>query len=85
MVDNVSVAVTVVMLLTTLLLGFSVFQSASAGALEYTGKADEWCEERDGRLYNAQVIGDHGGLHCELPNGTTVHMHEIITVTESNA
>lgn len=49
---------------------------------EYIDGSAEWCEERDGDLYNAQVIGPHGGLHCKLPNGTHVHMSEVVAYGE---
>lgn len=37
-----------------------------------------WCSARGGDLYNARVVGPHGGLHCVLPNGTSVHMDRVI-------
>lgn len=40
--------------------------------------AAEWCDNHDGKLVNSNVVGDHGGLHCELPNGSTVHMDDVI-------
>lgn len=84
MVDRVSVAITVAVACIVLLVGGLVFQSVSVGALEYTESAGEWCEQRNGTLHNAQVIGPHGGMHCELPNGTSVHMDEVITVNTTD-
>lgn len=45
---------------------------------DYNERASDWCEDRHGDLYNARVIGPHGGLHCELPNGTHVHMSDVV-------
>lgn len=47
---------------------------------DYTQSASDWCDDHDGELHNANVIGSHGGLHCELPNGTTVHMSDYVEV-----
>jgi putative hemolysin len=46
-------------------------------AIEASQAFSDWCAAQGGNLYNAQVIGDHGGLHCELPNGTTVHADQV--------
>lgn len=43
----------------------------------YVNDSQDWCEAEGGELVNAQVMGEHGGLHCHLPNGTSVHMHEV--------
>lgn len=49
-------------------------------------RAEAWCEDRhDGDLVNANVIGDHGGLHCEFENGTTVHMDSVNLNRSPNA
>lgn len=82
--DRVSIAITVATLLIVAVLGVVVMQSVSSGALEYTEQAEAWCEQRNGTLHNAQVLGPHGGLHCEFPNGTSVHMDEVITVNSSD-
>lgn len=37
----------------------------------------DWCEDRGGEVHNAMVLGSHGGLHCELVNGSTVHLNEV--------
>lgn len=59
--------------------GFVVIDTATGEEFEeYVDGSAEWCEDRGGDLYNARVIGPHGGLHCELPNGTHVHMSEVI-------
>jgi len=52
-------------------------QPAIEDGLEYTENAAEWCEEHGGELNNARVIGEHGGLHCEFGNGTSVHVDEV--------
>lgn len=43
----------------------------------YVEDSAEWCEDRGGELVNVHAVV-HGGLHCELPNGTSVHMGEVI-------
>lgn len=85
MADNVGIAVTVATLLIVVALGAVVIQTVDEDTIAYTQQAEEWCEQRNGTLHNAQVLGPHGGLHCELPNGTSVHMNEIITVNQTDA
>lgn len=34
-----------------------------------------WCEEQGGNVSVSNVIGGHGGFHCELPNGTIQHVY----------
>lgn len=36
-------------------------------------------------VYNANVIGSHGGLHLALDNGTVVHLHDVPNETLYNA
>lgn len=61
--------------------GLQVVDAAtSAKAKMYVEQSEQWCQGRNGELYNARVIGSHGGLHCELPNGTTVHMDNVVEV-----
>lgn len=58
--------------------GFIVMEAATDEEFQqYIEDSEAWCDAHDGELHNAQVIGEHGGLHCELPNGTSVHMHEV--------
>lgn len=45
----------------------------------------QWCLERNGSLHWANVVGSHGGLHCQLPNGTSVHMHDVNVTGDTNA
>jgi putative hemolysin len=57
---------------------------ASGDRLErYFNASEEWCHERGGELGNSNVIGPHGGLHCELPNGTSVHMRDVVDIEGS--
>ncbi len=60
------------------MLGVQVIAATSGSLDSYVTESEAWCDEHNGELYNAQVVGDHGGLHCELPNGTSVHMHEVV-------
>lgn len=54
--------------------------AATSGSLDsYVNKSEAWCDQHNGDLYNAQALGDHGGLHCELSNGTSVHMSEVVS------
>jgi len=54
----------------------SSFPAGDVGA--QWGQAETWCEDdHDGELVNSMVIGDHGGLHCEFENGTTIHMDSV--------
>ena len=60
------------------LVGFQVVGAVtSEEAVTSYEQAEQWCNDHNGELYNAQVVGSHGGLHCTLPNGTSVHMHEV--------
>jgi len=43
----------------------------------YVNESARWCAERGGVMWNAQAMV-HGGLHCELPNGSVVHMSEVV-------
>lgn len=43
---------------------------------EYVERSQDWCDDRDGELVNVQAVL-HGGLHCDLPNGTSIHMTEV--------
>jgi len=35
----------------------------------------EWCEDQGGNVSMSNSIGNHGGWHCTLPNGTTKHVY----------
>lgn len=54
--------------------GLEIVHAVDSGAVQ---QAADWCSAHNGTLQNANVIGEHGGLHCELPNGTVVHMSEV--------
>ena len=43
----------------------------------------EWCQEQGGKVSISNVIGSHGGLHCELPNGTVEHVYRAKQTGES--
>lgn len=58
--------------------GLVVLEIANNDELgEYLNESEQWCNEHNGELVNSHAIM-HGGLHCDLPNGTSVHMHEVI-------
>jgi hypothetical protein len=63
-----------------LVLGMSLVTAAAVqpGISDSVGEFKDWCDGRDGDLYNSQAMGEHAGLHCELPNGTSIHMHEVV-------
>ena len=67
-----------------LVVGWSVATTAvlNSDMGEFLQESGEWCDQHNGDLYNSQTIGDHGGLHCELPNGTNVEMDEVIPHAE---
>lgn len=85
MANKISIAITVATLLIVVAVGGIVIQTVDSDVLAYTEQAGEWCQERNGTLHNAQVLGPHGGLHCELPNGTSVHMSEVISANTTDA
>jgi len=58
--------------------GVLVHDLSTGGELkQYTDKSEQWCNDHNGGLVNVQSIW-HGGLHCDLPNGTSVHMTKVI-------
>lgn len=61
-------------------LGITIFDGDFA---EYVNESEEWCSERDGELVNERVVGDAGGLYCQLPNGTSVPMDEVVSINRS--
>lgn len=60
-----------IIVLTLLLVGLSmtVFEG------EDREHSVSWCEEQGGNVSVSNVIGGHGGFHCELPNGTVEHVY----------
>lgn len=66
------------------IVGLLVFQTATSPELAtYINQSAEWCNNHGGELVKPLPIGNHGGLHCDLPNGTSVHMHDVVNVTDS--
>ena len=60
------------------LVGFQAVTVATSGELgEYVQESEAWCDQRGGELVNSRAFF-HGGLHCYLPNGTSVHMSEVV-------
>lgn len=52
--------------------------AAGNGAIaDHFEQSEQWCDDHDGELHNSMSVV-HGGLHCELENGTTVHMSEVV-------
>lgn len=41
-------------------------------------QAEDWCADHDGELIMVNSV-NHGGLHCELPDGELVHMNGEVT------
>lgn len=78
-----SLATVLVVAAVIVYLGMAVMGASGAQMKEYVQASEEWCDAQGGDLVNSQVIGPHGGLHCELPNGTSVHMWEVVDVEES--
>lgn len=73
------VAVVGVVLVVVALVGFAVADAVTSGEVRaYHDKAASWCDEHDGTLYNSQVTGHHGGLHCDLGD-RTVHLRDVAT------
>ena len=70
--------VLVVVALITICIGISVMNAATGPEVrEYVNESAEWCDAHGGDLSNSRSFW-HGGLHCELPNGSVVHMSEVV-------
>lgn len=69
-----AVAVLVFVLLSAVT-GYHIIQNEEIA--EYYQQSQEWCDERDGDLVNNRVIGDAGGLYCQLPGGESVPMDRV--------
>lgn len=78
MSGKIGLAVTIGVALAIMGFSFLAIDAMAQESEPYIEDSREWCDERDGELFNARVIGEHGGLHCEFENGTTVHMREVI-------
>jgi hypothetical protein len=57
----------------TIMVGHDVVTEMDA---QIVSEMAAWCDQHNGTLANSNVIGGHGGWHCQLENGTTVHMNE---------
>jgi len=81
MIEGFNTTSVAIMLIVVLIAGFVGVQVVDAATSEetqqYYEQSEQWCTDRGGDLYNAQAI-THGGLHCELENGTTVHMRDVM-------
>lgn len=77
MPGKLDIALTVVVLVIVAVVGVMVLGSFDAGdASAFYDRAEEWCDEEGGELYNAMVIGSSGGLHCD-GIGEHVHMTDV--------
>lgn len=82
MTDYTSAAAAVVLVLVGIgVLLLLVSTASGATYAEYLSDSQDWCDNHDGDLYNARAFF-HGGLHCDLPNGTHVHMGDVVEVTD---
>ncbi|WP_200531939.1 hypothetical protein [Halorubrum sp. LN27] len=81
--DAAGFLITLVVLGAVVLTGVAVMDDAAAGVepdSEYMAAADAHCEQElgvDADLYVANVVGRHGGLHCEGPGGALIHYHDV--------
>lgn len=72
-----SAAAITIALVVSLLVGVMIGGAVTSDEFrDYINQSEQWCENRDGELVNVNGIWD-GGLHCDLPNGTSVHMQDI--------
>lgn len=76
--DKKSAAITLVTLGVVLFLGVTVYGQTVAGdpfedRRETINRQVEYCENNGGDAWNAQSVS-HGGMHCELPDGTILHL-----------
>lgn len=75
-IDRTSIAIGLVVVSIVILLGAVVASQVDADEFsEYQDKAEEWCDQENGDLYNSRSLGhNHNGLHCDIPENGTVHM-----------
>lgn len=71
---NIVATMTVAMMV--LVIALIVVTTAAADLKPYAQSSAAWCEENGGELTNVRSFA-HGGLHCEFPNGSAVHMSEV--------
>lgn len=63
--------------------GVLMFQMVtSEQTQQFVEESQDWCDDHDGQVVRVMSV-NHGGLHCDLPNGTSVHMNQIIDLEES--
>jgi len=75
-----SIAMFLVVTAVVALIGLQVVSAATSPETQaYMEESEEWCDNQNGTLVNSHAIL-HGGLHCDLPNGTSVHMSNVIEV-----
>lgn len=80
----INVDPTIVRIFTALLvaglLGVSIVgHVTSEDTQQYINQSESWCENHNGELVNVHAVFG-GGLHCDLPNGTSVHMSDVVEV-----
>jgi len=81
--DAGGLLITLGVLAAVVLTGLAVLDATAAGVepdSEYMAAAEAHCEQHlgaDAELYVANVIGGHGGLHCEGPDGALIHYHDV--------
>lgn len=73
-----SVATLIAVTVAILVMGLVTSAAVSPQTSEFMEDSEDWCNEHEGELYNENALWGHGGLHCGLPNGTHVHMSEVI-------
>jgi len=80
--DKTTAALTIGIALVACVAGVQVLETVAddQSMAEYYNESEQWCNDRGGELFSARVIGDHGGLHCVLENGTHVHMDDVVEV-----
>lgn len=77
---------TIVRIFTALLVigvvGVSVVGHVTSDSTQaYINQSEAWCNSHNGDLVNVQAVL-HGGLHCDLENGTSVHMSDVVEVDQ---
>lgn len=81
--DAASFLITLAVIGAVVLTGVAVMDDATAGIepdSDYMNAADAHCEQELGAeadLYVANVIGGHGGLHCDGPGDGLIHYHDV--------
>lgn len=80
-VDKVSVTITLGVAVIVVVLGLDVMAAYSETREPFVEQSESWCDARNGELINVQSVV-HGGLHCELPNGSLVQMGDVVAARE---